>query len=66
MANLVPGDESPLKPLVDNNTIAPCVIKEFDGEQVGIIGINVRNKTLTASSPDDGTDIRDERETAIE
>jgi 5'-nucleotidase / UDP-sugar diphosphatase len=64
-ANLVPGPDSSLKPLVDDGIIGKYLISEFDGEEVGVIGIAVRNKTLQASSPDPGTDFIDERETVI-
>lgn len=35
-----------------------------DGEQVGVIGINIAKKTMESSQPDPGTTLSDEKETA--
>jgi 5'-nucleotidase/UDP-sugar diphosphatase len=64
-ANLVPGPDSPLLALQQSGVIAPYVIQSFGDQQVGVIGIDIRNKTLLSSSPDEGTTLLDERETAI-
>eukprot|EP00978_Attheya_sp_CCMP212_P045238 scaffold338700_cov58-Attheya_sp.AAC.2 len=65
-ANLVPHAGSALKALQDSGNIAAHKLKTMsNGEVVGIIGIDVRNKTLLSSSPDEGTTLLDERETAI-
>jgi 5'-nucleotidase/UDP-sugar diphosphatase len=63
-ANLVPGPDSPLLPLQQSGAITARIVKSFGDEQVGVIGIDIRNKTLLSSSPDPGTDFLDERETA--
>jgi 5'-nucleotidase/UDP-sugar diphosphatase len=64
-ANLVAGPESPLLPLQESGAIAPYIIQSFGDQRVGVIGIDIRNKTLLSSSPDEGTTLLDERETAI-
>merc|ERR1712232_512651 len=64
-ANLVPGETSPLKPLMDSGKLAPYTISTMaDGEEVGIIGINIRDKTMKSSSPDEGTVLLDEVKSA--
>jgi 5'-nucleotidase/UDP-sugar diphosphatase len=63
--NVVPGPDSKLKPFIDDNIIKKYIISEFDDEGVGVIGVNVRNKTLLASDPDEGTTLLDERETVM-
>mmetsp|Transcript_52474 Transcript_52474/g.96029 ORF Transcript_52474/g.96029 Transcript_52474/m.96029 type:complete len:699 (+) Transcript_52474:87-2183(+) len=53
--NIVPGPSSPLKgKLVDHS------IKTIGGEKIGLIGIDVRGKTMASSSPDPGTYLTDE------
>lgn len=64
-ANLVPGPDSPLLALQQSGAIASYVIQSFGDQQVGVIGIDIRNKTLLSSSPSPGTTLLDERETAI-
>lgn len=67
MSNLIPGNDSPLKPLVDSGEIGKYQILNVEGgQQIGVIGVNVRNKTLTSSSPDDGTNILDEKESVMQ
>lgn len=62
-ANLVPSSTSPLLPLKQQGYIAPFVIRSFPtGHKVGIIGANIRDKTLTGSSPDVGTTLLNEME----
>ena len=63
-ANLVAGPASPLKPLQQSGYIAPYTIRNYNGgkDKVAIIGVDVRNKTLTGSQPDPGTTLTDERE----
>lgn len=63
-ANVVPGAESPLAALKEDEILQESTVIEMEGEQIGIIGINIRNKTLTSSQPDPGTSLLDERETA--
>ena len=61
-ANLVPGDTSPLKTLMDNGTIQPSMMKTLPGGQkVGIVGINIKDKTINGSNPDEGTTYTDEK-----
>jgi len=61
-ANLVPGDTSPLKTLMDNGTIQPSMMKTLPGGQkVGIVGINIKDKTINSSNPDEGTTYTDEK-----
>lgn len=63
-ANLVPGNNSPLKELVDSGKLAKNHFFDFDGISVGVIGIDIRNKTMLSSSPSAGTTLLDEVETA--
>jgi len=44
--------------------IQPYTIKEFDGEKVGIIGIDIAQKTKNSSNPDASTQFLDETATA--
>jgi 5'-nucleotidase / UDP-sugar diphosphatase len=65
-ANVVPGETSPLRALQESGDLEKSLIVDFDNnEQVGIIGISIRNKTLASSRPDAGTTLLDERETAM-
>ena len=59
-ANVVPGPDSPLA----NDYIQPFIIKEYGDEKVGIIGIDIKDKTQNSSNPDEGTEFLDEIETA--
>ncbi|CAB9529834.1 NAD 5'-nucleotidase (Partial), partial [Seminavis robusta] len=62
-SNLVPASTSPLYPIKEKGYIAPFVVRNFKGgHKVGIIGVDIRNKTLTGSSPDEGTTLVDERQ----
>jgi 5'-nucleotidase len=58
-ANVVPHDDSAIK-----DKIQPYQIFERDGEQIGVIGIDIANKTKNSSFPDDGTEFLDETTTA--
>ncbi len=60
-ANVVPGPDSPLR---DKDYFQPYVIKKMNGQKVGLIGIDIQQKTLVSSRPDEGTDILDEVSTA--
>ncbi len=59
-ANVVPGPDSPL---VDGY-LQPYTIIERDGQQIGIIGIVIAQKTSVSSNPDPGTEFLDETATA--
>jgi 5'-nucleotidase len=67
-ANVVPGPTSPLVPTIASGALLPYIIKTFEtddgSEQVAIVGITIKDKTLLSSSPDPGTDLLDEVETA--
>jgi 5'-nucleotidase / UDP-sugar diphosphatase len=54
-ANVVPGPDSPLV-----GRLSPFKIFNYKGTKVGVIGIEIRNKTLQSSFPDPETDILDE------
>lgn len=62
-ANIVPHADSALLaadvPSIGDHTIFTM----SDGEQVGVIGINVARKTMESSQPDEGTILLDEIET---
>lgn len=63
-ANVVPQVGTPLAPTSPNDYIQPFVVKEFDGQQVGFIGIDVANKTRQSSQPLSTTQFLDELTTA--
>ncbi|MGB1562184.1 MAG: bifunctional metallophosphatase/5'-nucleotidase [Sinimarinibacterium flocculans] len=60
-ANVVPGENSPL---AARDYIKPYVIREIGGQKVGLIGIDIAQKTQVSSRPDPGTVLLDELETA--
>jgi 5'-nucleotidase / UDP-sugar diphosphatase len=65
-ANIVPGPNSPLRALQQSGGLAKSVkvLMGTTDTTVGIVGIDIRNKTLGSSRPDAGTTLLDERETA--
>lgn len=64
-ANVAPEvGASPLAPNSATDYIKPYTIKEFGDEQVGIIGIDIADKTKNSSSPDETTEFLDEQATA--
>lgn len=64
-ANVVPKvGESPLAPTSATDYFKPYLIKEFGEEKVGIIGIDIAQKTQNSSNPDASTQFLDEKETA--
>ncbi len=63
-ANVVPEVGTPLAPTAVDDYIKPYVVKEVGGEKVGIIGIDIANKTQNSSSPLDTTRFLDETESA--
>ncbi len=65
-ANVVPQVGTPLQPTEDDSLIQPFVVKEFDGQQVGFVGIDIAQKTQVSSSPFDTTQFLDEVTTARE
>lgn len=50
-ANVKPAVGTPLAPVTVNDYIQPYTIKEVDGVQVGIVGIDVAGKTQNSSRP---------------
>lgn len=63
-ANVVPEVGTPLAPNAVDDYIKPYVVKDVGGQQVGIIGIDIANKTQNSSSPLSTTRFLDETETA--
>jgi len=63
-ANVVPQVGTPLAPTTPNDYVKPYAIREFDGQPVGFIGIDVANKTRFSSQPFETTQFLDEVETA--
>lgn len=63
-ANVKPQVGTPLAPVAEDDYIKPYTIRELDGEQVGIIGIDIANKTRNSSSPLTTTRFLDETATA--
>lgn len=63
-ANVIPAAGTPLRPTNDGSLIQPYHIVERSGERVGIIGIDIKNKTQNSSSPLASTEFLDEVSTA--
>lgn len=64
-ANVVPEvGVSPLTPSSATDSFKPYVIKELGGEKMGLIGIDIANKTKNSSNPDASTQFLDETTTA--
>lgn len=61
---MVPQVGTPLAQNAVDDYIKPYVVKELSGEKVGIIGIDIANKTKNSSSPLDTTSFQDETTTA--
>ncbi|MFP3883416.1 MAG: 5'-nucleotidase C-terminal domain-containing protein [Actinomycetota bacterium] len=57
-ANIVPAPDTPI-----DGYLEPYTVMEYDGEEVGIIGIDIANKTKNSSQPLDTTEFLDEVET---
>ncbi len=62
-ANVVPALGTPLAPTAPDDYIHPYVIKEFQGQPVGFIGIDIAQKTRVSSQPLPTTMFLDEVET---
>ena len=63
-ANVAPAIGSPLAPRTPNDYLQPYLLKQFGAVTVGIIGIEVRGKTMNSSRPLPGTRFLDEVDTA--
>ncbi len=63
-ANVMPAVGTPLLPFESNPAFQPYVIKNFDGEKVGFVGLDIAGKTKNSSNPLDTTEFADEAETA--
>ncbi len=63
-ANIVPEVGTPLAPNAVDDYILPYTIKSYGEEQVGIVGIDIANKTQNSSNPDATTMFLDETESA--
>jgi 5'-nucleotidase len=63
-ANVVPQVGTPLAPTGANDYIQPFFLKEFQGQHVAFIGIDIANKTKFSSQPLDTTQFLDEVTTA--
>ncbi|MCB9795261.1 MAG: 5'-nucleotidase C-terminal domain-containing protein [Alphaproteobacteria bacterium] len=59
-ANVSPGEDSPLA----SGYLLPYTVLTVEGQSVGLIGLDIAQKTMASSSPDDGTVLLDERTTA--
>lgn len=62
-ANVVPQLGTPLAPVSATDYIQPYALKEFDGQVVAFIGIDIADKTKGSSQPDPTTQFLDEVET---
>ncbi|WP_022964376.1 5'-nucleotidase C-terminal domain-containing protein [Halopseudomonas pelagia] len=63
-ANVKPQVGTPLAPSAVDDYIKPYTVREVDGVQVGIIGIDISGKTTNSSRPLDSTEFLDEIQTA--
>ncbi|MDO6459576.1 NAD nucleotidase [Granulosicoccaceae sp. 1_MG-2023] len=63
-ANVIPEVGTPLAPVSETDYIKPYTIVEYDGHEVGIIGIEIAQKTSSSSNPLDSTLFLDEATTA--
>ena len=63
-ANVEPAIGSPLAPVAIDDYRRPYLLKEVEGIVLGIIGIDVRGKTMNSSRPLPGTVFLDEVDTA--
>ena len=63
-ANVVPAVGTPLAPETSQDYIKPYTIKSYGDERVGIVGIDIANKTRNSSSPLDSTRFLDETASA--
>ena len=63
-ANVVPELGTPLYPAAGEEMIQPYVIKDFNGQKVALIGLDIASKTKNSSSPLDSTQFLDEATTA--
>jgi 5'-nucleotidase / UDP-sugar diphosphatase len=64
-ANVVPAaGVSPLARFSPHDYVLPHVVLERGGRRIGVIGIDVAGKTMASSSPDPGTVLLDEAESA--
>ncbi len=62
-ANIEPALGTPLFPTTETRYFQPYIIKEVNGEKIGIIGIDIASKTKNSSNPDESTVFLDEVET---
>lgn len=63
-ANVKPALGTPLAPESQTDFFKPSTIRTIDGNKVGFVGIDIKNKTELSSSPLDTTEFLDELETA--
>ena len=64
-ANVVPKQGvSPLAQNSANDYFKPYTVKQYGEQKVGIVGIDIANKTMNSSNPDKTTQFLDEVETA--
>jgi len=59
-ANVKPGKKSPIR----EGYIQPYMIKRIGGERIGLIGLDIAQKTKESSNPNKGTRFLDETKTA--
>jgi|GEM_PF-124455 len=63
-ANVIPQVGTPLAAKTTQDYLKPYIVREFEGEKVGIIGIDIVGKTQNSSKPLPTTEFRDEAQTA--
>lgn len=59
-ANVIPAVGTPLAPTTSTDYVQPWTIEVYDGQRVGIVGVDIANKTKNSSSPLDSTEFLDE------
>ena len=59
-ANVKPKIGMPLAPTARDDFIIPAVVLERGGEKIGVIGIDIAQKTMKSSNPDPSTQFLDE------
>ncbi|CZF82134.1 NAD 5'-nucleotidase precursor [Grimontia celer] len=64
-ANVIPEQGvSALAQNSANDYFKPYTVKQYGGQKIGIVGIDIANKTMNSSNPDESTQFLDEVETA--
>lgn len=63
-ANVIPAVGTPLAPVTTTDYFKPFTVLEYDGHEVGFVGLDIAQKTQVSSQPLDTTQFLDEVTTA--